>query len=172
MKIVPVAVVAALLIIATSSNAAAEGEFQHLGVQITSMTLQGTAFAKDPQGRDLVCTVIRGEPAKLLVFDIKSGELLHRLTLAGAHGAWNATTASDGSVYVGTDDEGKLFRWTPGEKKVADLGQVAKDQTFVWDVTPGADGEVFCGTYPGCAVIRYHPKDGFTDVGKGPVAAG
>jgi hypothetical protein len=148
------------------------GRFEDLGVQITSMTLQGTTFANDPAGRDLVCTVIRGEPAKLLVFDIRSGELLHRLALTDAHGAWNATTATDGSVYVGTDDQGKLFRWIPGEKDLKDLGQVAKDQTFVWDVTPGADGEVFCGTYPGCRVIRYHPKDGFSDVGKGAVAPG
>jgi outer membrane protein assembly factor BamB len=148
------------------------GKFEDLGVQITSMTLQGTTFAKDPAGRHLVCTVIRGEPAKLLVFDVKSGELLHRLTLTDAHGAWNATTASDGSVYVGTDDNGHLFRWIPGEKELKNLGQVARDQTFVWDVTPGADGEVFCGTYPGCQVIRYHPTDGFSDVGKGPVAPG
>ena len=150
------------------------GKFEDLGVQITSMTLQGTTFAKDPAaaGRDLVCTVIRGEPAKLLVFDIKTGELLHRLRLAGSHGAWNATTARDGSVYVGTDDNGHLYRWFPGETDLKDLGQVATDQTFVWDVAPGADGEVFCGTYPGCRVVRYHPEDGFRDVGNGAVAPG
>jgi hypothetical protein len=157
---------------AAAAGAEARGEFEDLGVQITSMTLQGTTFARDPAGRDLVCTVIRGEPAKLLVFDIKTGDLLHRLALDGAHGAWNAATATDGSVYVGTDDEGKLFRWTPGEPAIKDLGRVAKDQTFVWDVAPGADGEVFCGTYPGCGVIRYHPNDGFSDVGRGRVAAG
>jgi hypothetical protein len=151
---------------------ATQGKVEDLGVQITSMTLQGTTFAKDPSGRHLVCTVIRGEPAKLLVFDIKSGELRHRLTLEGSHGAWNATTASDGSVYVGTDDNGHLYRWIPGEEKLKDLGQVEKDQIFVWDVAPGEDGEVFCGTYPGCRVIRYHPKDGFSDVGKGAVAPG
>ena len=151
---------------------AEDGKFEDLGVQITSMTLQGTTFAKDPAGRDVVCTVIRGEPAKLLIFDVRSGELLHRLTLEGAHGAWNATTASDGSVYVGADDNGHLYRWTPRSDKLEDLGQVAKDQSFVWDVAPGDDGEVFCGTYPGCQVIRYHPKDGFSDVGKGAVAQG
>jgi hypothetical protein len=168
-------VIVPLLLLPAMTAAADEpaaGKFEDLGVQITSMTLQGTTFAKDPAGRDLVCTVIRGEPAKLLVFDIKSGALLHRLALEGAHGAWNATTASDGSVYVGTDDLGKLFRWIPGQSTINDLGQIAKDQTFVWDVAPGADGEVFCGTYPGCRVIRYHPKDGFSDVGKGAVAPG
>jgi outer membrane protein assembly factor BamB len=136
------------------------------------MTLQGTAFATDPAGRALACTVIRGEPAKLLVFDLASGELRRRLPLIGAKGAWNATAASDGSVYIGTDDNGRLYRWIPGEKAVRDLGQVAPHQTFVWDVAAGEDGEVFLGTYPGCQVLRYQPKDGFTDVGRGPVAPG
>ena len=50
-------------------SAQTRGTFTDLGVQITSLTLQGTTFANDPaSGRDLVCTVIRGQPAKLLVF--------------------------------------------------------------------------------------------------------
>src|SRR5690349_9609586 len=122
---------AAFSLMPVARAAKPEGKLEDLGVQITSMTLQGTTFAKDPAGRALVCTVIRGEPAKLLVFDIKSGDLLHRFTLTEAHGAWNATTASDGSVYVGTDDNGHLYRWIPGEEKLKDLGQVGKDQIFV-----------------------------------------
>src|SRR4051812_7262487 len=51
-------------------SAAEEGRFEDLGVQITSLTLQGTTAAKDPAGRELICTVIRGEPAKLQVFDV------------------------------------------------------------------------------------------------------
>src|SRR5687767_8814797 len=91
MKILSLIAAAALAIsiMATPSVRAADADkFEDLGVQITSMTLQGTTFAKDPSGRELVCTVIRGEPAKLLVFDVKSGELLHRLALTDAHGAW------------------------------------------------------------------------------------
>jgi sugar lactone lactonase YvrE len=148
------------------------GAFVDLGVQLTSMTLQGSTFTRDANGNEFACSVIRGDPAKLLVFDARDGKLLHRLALEGAHGAWNATTASDGSVYVGTDDNGHLYRWSPGEEKLADLGQVAPNQTFVWDLTAGADGEVFVGTYPGCQVIRYHPRDGFSDVGGGSVAPG
>ena len=146
------------------------GEFVNLGVQITSLTLQGTAFTRHPDARDLICTVIRGQPAKLLVFDLKSGELLHRLPLEGANGGWNATTASDGSVYVGSDDNGHLYRWIPGQTQARDLGQVAPDQTFAWDVAAGRDGEVFVATYPGCQAIRYHPDEGFKDVAGGNVA--
>jgi hypothetical protein len=164
-------VTAIVIAVLQAAGAETSGKFEDLGVQITSMTLQGTTFARTPDGKDVVCTVIRGEPAKLLVFDVRSGALLHRLPLAGAHGAWNATTASDGAVYVGTDDKGLLFCWTPGEKAIENLGLVAKDQTFIWDVASGANGEVFCATYPGCGVVRYHPKDGFSDVSGGRAVA-
>src|SRR4051794_35026127 len=82
------------------------GRFVDLGVQITSSTIQGTMFAKLPDGHDVVCTVMRGQPAKLIVMDVRSGELRHRIALDGADGGWNGCTASDGSVYVGTDSNG------------------------------------------------------------------
>ena len=40
-------------------------------------------------------------------------------------------------------------------------------ENYLWNLTAGVDGEVFGATYPGCRVFRYHPKDGFSDVGKG-----
>jgi streptogramin lyase len=145
------------------------GEFQNLGPQITATTLIGTTFAKEPSGREIICTVMRGQPAKLLVYDLRSGELLHKLALEGADGAWNATTASDGIVYVGTDANGHLYRYVPGEDRVTDLGVVPPDK-WVWDLCPGEDSEVFIATYPGCRIVRYHPKDGFKEVSNGPAA--
>src|SRR4051812_29560589 len=65
------------------------GKFIDLGVQITSTTIQGTTWTKDRAGNPLVCTVIRGQPAKLLVFDVASGKLLQRVPLEGANGGWN-----------------------------------------------------------------------------------
>src|SRR5436305_9378233 len=99
----------------SSAATGAPGTFTNLGPQITATTLIGTTFAKEPSGREVVCTVMRGQPAKLLVYDLKSGTLLHKLALEGADGAWNATTASDGTIYVGTDANGNLYRWVPGE---------------------------------------------------------
>ena len=124
---VMVLVVAAGCAVGATPN---QGSFVDLGEQITSRTLQGSTFTKDSAGRDLVCSVIRSSAARLLVFDVQTGKLLHRMALDGGNGAWNATTASDGSVYVGTDNNGHLYRWVPGEDAVTDLGQVGPDQIF------------------------------------------
>src|SRR6476620_1518016 len=94
------------------------GTFKNLGPQISTTLIQGSAFTKDPSGKTLVCCVVRGQPAKLVVFDVESGKRVHLFALNEADGAWNATTASDGSVYVGTDPNGRLFRWVPGEQSV------------------------------------------------------
>lgn len=171
------AVVGVMLAVAASAVCAAEapvagGTFKNLGPQITASTLIGTTFAKDPAGRELVCTVMRGQPAKLVVFDLHSGEILKLLPLVGAEGGWNATTASDGSVYVGTDSNGHLYRWVPGSDAAEDIGQVPPGQTWVWDLEPGKDGEVFLATYNGCRIVRYHPKEGFKEVSVGPASAG
>jgi outer membrane protein assembly factor BamB len=144
--------------------------FKDLGVQITSKAMQGTSFVKDRQGRDLVFTVMRGEPAKLIGFDVATGELIKLLPLEGAQGAWTVTTSTDGSIYVGSQSNGSLYRYIPGQEDLTHLGQVLPGQTFVWDLTPGPNGAVFGATYPGCQVFRYHPDDGFTDVGNGAVA--
>src|SRR4051794_25936815 len=140
-------------VFSVNATANGQGRFVDLGPQITSSLVIGTTFTKDPSGHDLVCTVMRGHPAKLIVFDVRGGQMLHRMPLAGANGAWNACTASDGSVYVGSDANGHLYRWIPGEDEAHNLGQVAPDQTFAWDVCAGREGEVFVGTYPGCLVI-------------------
>jgi hypothetical protein len=156
----------------STQPAAATGKFEDLGAQITSTTIQGTTFAKLPDARDVVCTVVRGQPAKLLVFDVKTGSLLHRLALGTADGGWNATTATDGSVLHQHGRRRPSLPLDPRRIRSERSRPVGPEQTFAWDVCRAPTGEVFVSTYPGCNVIRYHPKDGFKDVGKGAVAPG
>src|SRR3954470_15429452 len=140
LKMKALAISLIVLFLATRVNA--EGKFVDLGVQISSSTCIGTTFAKDGAGRDAVYTVMRGHPAKLLSFDLETGKLIRSLPLEGANGAWNACTASDGSIYVGTDANAHLYRYVPGDEAVKDLGLVLPGQQFVWDVTAGKDGEI------------------------------
>ncbi|MGF1926204.1 MAG: hypothetical protein ACQUHE_18670, partial [Bacteroidia bacterium] len=67
---------------------------------------------------------------------------------------------------------GNLFKHTPGTQKLEDLGVALAGETYLWNLTAGKDGEVFGATYPGCRVFSYHPKDGFSDVGQGPLVKG
>lgn len=158
---------------AAKPSSGGAGKFENLGPQLSARTFQGATFARDRDGRTVVCAVVRSQPAaKLFVADVATGALRHEFNLPGAGGAWAATTAADGSVYVGTEPEGKLFRWVPGENSVHDLGTALAGESYIWSLASGADGEVFGGTYNGARVFRYSPADGFSEPVPGAIVPG
>jgi outer membrane protein assembly factor BamB len=143
-------------------------QFTNHGSQLFASMIQGSVFATGPNGRSLVYTVVRGEPAHLLGYDVETQELILDQALPEADGAWDLAQATDGTIYA-PGANGSLFSHTPGTQEVKDLGVVLEGENYLWNLTAGVDGEVFGATYPGCRVFRYHPKDGFSDVGKGPL---
>jgi hypothetical protein len=147
------------------------GTFNNLGPQLGASMIQGSIFLKDRKGRELVYTVVRGEPAHLLGYEVATGKLLLDHPLEGADGAWDLAVSTDGTLYI-PGASGFLFRHKPGTQIVENLGQALPGQTYVWNLTAGKNGEVFGATYPGCRVFRYHPKHGFSDAGKGPLVEG
>ncbi len=155
------------------SRGPAQEHFENLGPQLTARTFQAAAFTRDAAGHDLLCAVMRSQPAaKLLIIDVKAAALIRSFALPGAIGAWSAVRASDDSVYIGTESRGKLFRYVPGEESVRDLGGALKGETFIWSLAAGGDGEVFGATYPGCRVFRYTPESGYEEPFPGPIVAG
>lgn len=154
----------------THGFAAEAGKFENFGFQITARTIQAAAFTQDKDGRVLVCFIVRNHPsAKLLVADVETGAVKLEMELPDASGGWGATTASDNSVYLGTEPKGKLFRWVPGETNVRDLGAAIAGETFLWNLAPGPNSEVFGGTYGGARIYRYSPGDGFCEPVPGPI---
>lgn len=143
-------------------------QFTNHGSQLFASMIQGSVFATGPNGRALVYTVVRGEPAHLLGYDVETRELILDQALPEADGAWDLAQSSDGTIYA-PGANGSLFAHSPGTQEVKDLGVVLEGENYLWNLTAGVDGEVFGATYPGCRVFRYHPKDGFSDVGKGPL---
>ncbi len=143
-------------------------QFTNHGPQLFASMIQGSVFATDSQGRHLVYTVVRGEPAHLLGYEVESQRLILDQPLPEADGAWDLAQSSDGTIYA-PGANGSLFAHIPGTQEVRDIGVAIKGENYLWNLTAGENGEVFGATYPGCRVFRYHPKDGFSDIGKGPL---
>lgn len=163
--------IAICLLAVAQIKAQSTGKFVNHGPQLTATMIQGSIFAKDNQGNLLLYTVVRGEPAHLLAFNVKTKALLLDLPLPKTDGAWDLAQATDGMLYI-PGAGGKLFSHKPGTKTIKDLGNALPNETYLWNLTAGKNGEVFGATYPGCRVFRYHPKDGFTDLVSGPLVAG
>lgn len=148
-----------------------EQGLRNLGPQIKASVIQGSIFLTDPSGTDMVYTVVRGNPAHLLGYTVHDKKLVVDQPLPGADGAWDLAVASDGWLYI-PGAKGILYRHLPGSQKVESLGVVLSGETTIWNLAAGKNGEMFGATYPGCRVFRYHPDNGFTDVGKGPLVQG
>lgn len=151
-----------------------------LGPQVSKASINATTFGVDGAGARTAYTVVTGASnwdAHLVGITADTGAVAVDLPLTGATGAWNATTATDGSIYVGTynfsdtSKNGRLYRYVPGADSVQDLGNPIPGDTFVWDVTAGPDGSVFGGGYPSGGAFRYSPAGGFTTVGARPMIA-
>ncbi len=147
------------------------GRLRNLGPQIYASVIQGSIFLQDKEGRDLVYTVVRGNPAHLLGYRVEDQKMILNEALPGTDGAWDLAVSSDGCLYI-PGAKGQLYKHFPGSMELENLGLVLPGETTVWNLTAGKDGEMFGATYPGCRVFRYHPDTGFTDVGKGPLVEG
>lgn len=161
-----------LLLSKVSRSQQAQGKLSNLGPQIRETVIQGSAFAQNELGEELVYTVVRGEPAHLLGFDLKTNKLVTDLPIEKTDGSWDITVSSDGWIYIAGSSGGYFYKHKPGSTVVENLGKVLSTENYLWDLATGKNGEIFGASYPGCKVFRYHPKDGFTDVGKGPLVAG
>jgi hypothetical protein len=144
------------------------GKYKNLGPQVYSSLIQGSVFADDAAGKSYVYTVVRGRPGHLIGYSLDPLKLAVDIALPDTDGSWDVEVSSDGIVYIAAAN-GVLFRHVPGTDSVTSLGTVLPGEQVTWDLAAGKDGEIFGGTYPGCRVFRYHPKDGFSDVGRGPL---
>lgn len=140
-----------------------------LGPQLANVALQGSIFAEDPDGRLLIYTVTRGTPAHLVAFDVPTRQLVVDLPLPQVDGSWDLEVSSTGTVYIAGGAGGYLYKHEPGSDTAENLGKALGTENYIWDLAAGQHGEIYGATYPNCKVFRYHPDEGYTDFGDGPL---
>ncbi|WP_329080827.1 hypothetical protein [Streptosporangium sp. NBC_01469] len=150
------------------------GDVTDLGVQIESSVPNATTFAGG-SAYALYTGTADANP-QLAVIDVAGEKVTRKITIPDTAatptvGGWAAATATDGSVYLGTYPNSKLYRYVPGQSTITDLGRAEGGHSFIWDLEPGAGGKVYGGTYNDG---RYFKYDGgaFTTIGNVPIAAG
>jgi hypothetical protein len=155
----------------TDSIPATKGTLTNLGPQIAEKSVNGSTFLTQSSGKKWLYSIETGSPSRLLGYDPVTGKLITNILIPGVTGSWRLTSSTDGILYIATN-QGVLCKHVPGSDKVENLGKPIASETYMWDVSAGKNGEVFGATYPGCRVFRYHPAEGFSDVGKGPIVEG
>ncbi|MGV9359517.1 hypothetical protein [Amycolatopsis sp. NPDC003731] len=145
-----------------------------LGVQLESSVPNATTFAGGKAYA--VYTGTADSNPQLAVIDVATEKVTSKLTFPDTAdtptvGGWAATTATDGSVYLGTYPNSKLYRHVPGTSTLTDLGRAESGYSFIWDLEAGANGKVYGGTYNNGRYFKYD-NGTFTTIGATPVVAG
>ncbi len=160
-----------ILLILSSENSFSQITYTNLGPQLFSTTIEGSAFYKAGDGKIYLYTVVRGQPAHLLGYDLSNNSLVTNIALEETTGASSIVFSSDGILYIGASGS-NVYTYTPGNSTVNNLGAVFGTETALYDLRSGNNGAIYGGTYPGCRVFRYHPNEGFSDAGSGPIVPG
>ncbi|WJH36551.1 hypothetical protein N6H14_12810 [Paenibacillus sp. CC-CFT747] len=146
-----------------------------LGPQVLNATVHTAVPGRGPQDGHLLYAVIDGSydaDARLAVIDLNTGGVLRELPLPGAPSSWASAAAADGTIYVGSNMNGHLYRYVPGSETAEDLGLAVPDNSYVFALAAAEDGSVYGGTFPGAQLFRYHPDSGITLIGDGPLQEG
>ena len=151
------------LALAISLCKGVSAQFVDHGPQVFAAAIQGSHFATGKDGKEYVFTVVRGVPASLVGYELKSGKIVVNSPLPGTDGSWDMELSSDNTLYM--SGNGKMYSYKIGDKDAKDLGEVLPNQKVVWDMVAGKDGKIYGGTYPDCQVYEYDPRTGFKDIG-------
>lgn len=145
-------------------------QFKNHGPQVFAKAVQGSQFIKDKRGNEYLFTVLRGIPARMLGYELKTGKKILEAELTGTDGSWDMTLSSDNTLYA--TGNGHIYAYKLGDAKPTPLALTNLDQKVVWDLHPAEDGIIYGGTYPDGLVFKYHPKAGFEVVSDGPLHPG
>jgi hypothetical protein len=149
--------------------------FLDLGPQVLNATVHTATLGRTLEDRHILYAVIDGAydaDAKLAIIDLNSGTVLRHIPLPGAPSSWASAASTDGSVYVGSNMNGHLYRYVPGNDSAIDLGEAVPGETYIFSVIAGPDGSMYGGTFPGARLFQYHPDSGITLIGDGPIQEG
>ncbi len=145
--------------------------YTNLGPQVYEKVIQGSTFYEDNTGKKYLYTVVRGEPAHLLCYDLSDNSLVTNLPIEGASGAWDIKFSSTGILYIACAG-GSLYAHTPKTTTITNHGQVLGTESTLWVLAADDFGNIYGGTYPGGKIFKFNPSSGYSDYGNGPLVAG
>ncbi|MDQ0338578.1 streptogramin lyase [Caldalkalibacillus uzonensis] len=144
-----------------------EERIEHLGTAINSVVIPHAAYGKGPNGENWMYVVANGSPPNLNIIGVETGERVDNFPLEGAHTSWGLTVAPDGTLYIGSQRNGNLYRYIPGMDNIENLGRPISSETHLWRLVADDKGKIYGGTYPNGKVFQYDPETNqFRDYGQ------
>jgi hypothetical protein len=142
------------------------GPEQTIPDAILSKLGQSAAIGIGADGKPEAYFFANGAPGTFYAFDAITGEKRFSQQVSLAKIVWGMTYSPDGNVYFASSENGRLFRYSPSEQTITDLG-VNPSGSFVWDINATPDGRYLYGAvYPNGKIFEYDTHQSkFRDLG-------
>ncbi|MED4454498.1 hypothetical protein [Metabacillus fastidiosus] len=139
----------------------------NLGPQLTNINVSTATFGTDSNGEPLMFSILQGLPARLVVTNLNTQELVDSQPLVGATTGWSIKQGAKGIYYIGTTPNELLFKYEVNEKKLTKIGKpTTKNSTVIWDMDYAANNKTLYGVSSYEArVFKYVDGKGFYDYG-------
>ncbi|MED4454484.1 WD40 repeat domain-containing protein [Metabacillus fastidiosus] len=151
------------------SSAAANNEdapFENLGPKVEYLNVINGKLVS-VQGQNYYVALLQGEPAKVAVIDYETKKLIDLKELEGAKEPWAIETAPDGTVWIGTNPNGHVYKYDLKTKQLTDVGKANEKETAIWDLAYDLENKrVFGSTSYHGTLFAYNEHGSFRDYGE------
>ncbi|MEC2074480.1 hypothetical protein [Metabacillus fastidiosus] len=139
----------------------------NLGPQLTNVNVSTATFGTNSNGDPLMFSILQGLPARLIVTNMDTQELVDSQPLLGATTGWSIQQGETGIYYIGTTPNELLFKYEVNRKKLTKVGKATtKDSTVIWDMDYATNNKTLYGVSSYEAkVFKYVDGKGFYDYG-------
>ncbi|TFD97095.1 hypothetical protein [Jeotgalibacillus sp. R-1-5s-1] len=139
--------------------------FENHGPQIHNTIAMTGATGYAPDGTPLMYVLLQGEPAKLVVMNLKTNAVWDEHFLTADTSAWGLTVDQDQKAWIGGTPSGNLYQYNPAQKSLKKIGKANPGGTSIHDLEI-ADGVVYGSTSPDGSLFKYTAADGFKHLGQ------
>ena len=135
-------------------------EPEPLGQPVAAVILQGVAFGEGAGGAPEVYFAVNGEPATFYAVNAETREVTFSRELPGFDVVWAITAAADGNIYFAGTRDGDVYRYSPTDREIENLGSNGTGYPWTWDLVAANDGKVYGSTSRGAGVFEIDTESG------------
>lgn len=122
--------------------------------------LASTVMTDPFDGREkiVLSNFAAGQTGNLIFIDTETGQG-ESLALPGDEGAWGLVNWHNEKLIVGTCPNRAYLHSL--DLRTREWAEPLRDpsEKYVWDMVLGSDDRIYGGTWPGCSLLRYDPKE-------------
>ncbi|MDE3840245.1 hypothetical protein C0966_12945 [Bacillus methanolicus] len=137
-----------------------------IGPQIQNVIAVNASAGTTSRGKAQMYITMQGEPAKLVVVDLETNQIVDEKPLGSSTSAWAIAVDKNGIVWIGGTPTEHLYSYNPDTKQLKDLGKVSKSTSTSIQDLEIVGNDIYGSSSSGGNVFKYSKGKGFTNYGQ------